>query len=616
MLPQILVTREDKVMILHRPDGSIVTEHADGTRITSSSSSSSSSSSPPSVTIENPFFARVTYVSTTGQCIVDLPSSIQVSCNTSGQYTLTDLNRDGFKLNISSNGKVEYQKSCNGDGTYTLHHSNESEILTATDGSCNTYTVNLTGGIQVNKVDTSKSTHTNFQPHIFLLQPNGIGYEVCNKIQVASVINEARQCPKNMIVEDKLVACPDVLTTTVISPSISLNHPQLLPYKEQTIIPKNLQASSTGQCNNNTHKTRNGMKKWFGVGVGKAFSIGSYRPPAASKVFEKPKALKYRQFIHFESKELREALLSCVSKYVQWSLQNEEEKENLLPTKDKEQEEAAKSLLENVMHFKSVSSPLELLGLYQKAWEDKHCPTSSPPPLKKSKMSESIEKLKQEITDAEETKETIRNGIFPRYFRSRDGVEFLHSVSPDMEALASKLPLNPPKRKSLVSFHLPQETEAQNMEEKTQISGLSTPTTFASITLGVSDIDSPPTSDHSTQFESTGSLTKLRPSNPTPIHAQGDGSPTMIRPLNPTPHKASGKHKPVEESHNDSLNEKDYDISNGLSSPSAPIPPITPSLVYCVSGEMRRSPVDIPHSVSGGRPGEKLNAQVILFVIL
>lgn len=289
--------------------------------------------------------------------------------------------------------------------------------------------------------------------------------------------------------------------------------------------------------------------------------------------------------------------MSCLSDYIKWKEENKKIGEELLPQESEEDKQQSAKLLECAQHFKGCPSSQELLKFYENAWKVAHCPPLPSPPCKKSKLVQTIKDLKEEIKDTEDTKETIRNGVFPSYFKSYEGVQFLHSISPDMDALEENLASTRPKRKSLVSFDLGT-INVSYSDNKVTHSNQSTPTTFLA-----HEEDSPSGSEPGTALPSTNSLSKLRPSNPTPIQAYGDRSPTSLRPMNPTPHQAIGG----------TISDQSVLLNDQMSIdniPSAPCPPMTTSLMYQVSGELRKSPVQLPHSISGTRPGEEPNVQV------
>ena len=566
-------------MIVNRPDGSQVVEHADSTRITSSSTN---------IILEHPLFSRAIYLTSTSQCILEFSSGLTLKCNPLGQYVITN---EEYELAIAGTGEVKY--SFNKSSDYTIYLNNNTTILKATDSLATSYAVNTMGEIQVTNKPSHVTTPLDFHPHFFIIQQDGCGHEIHHKDRVDTLIKQAKQSPQSFVIAGKLPQRSQCDTTTIISPCTDGN--VVMPYKEASIIPKSLQVGR-----NSTTKTAiNGERKRFGVGVGKALDIGGYSAPEPPKVFTKPKNLKYCHFINMESEDLslRESFMSCLSDYIKWKEENKKNGKELLPQESEEDKHQSAKLLECAQHFKGFPSSQDLLKFYENAWKMAHCPPQSSPSYKKSKLAQTIMDLKEEIKDAEDTKETIRNGVFPSYFRSHEGVQFLHSISPDMDVLEENLASTRPKRKSLVSFDLGTNNVSYT-DSKVTHSNQSTPTTFLA-----HEEDSSYSSEPGTTLPSTSSLSKLRPSNPTPIRAHGDESPTSLRPMNPTPHQAIG---PTISDQSVLLNDQ-MSIDN---IPSAPCPPMASSLMYQVSGELRKSPVRLPQSISGTRPGEEPNVKV------
>ena len=68
---------------------------------------------------------------------------------------------------------------------------------------------------------------------------------------------------------------------------------------------------------------------------------------------------------------------------------------------------------------------------------------------------------------------------------------------------------------------------------------MSMPTTVRSVSIAVDTIDLPSGSEATSPLSCGGSLSKLKPSNPTPNHTEGDVSPKTLHPSNPTPQSAA-----------------------------------------------------------------------------
>lgn len=544
---------------MKKPDGSTIVEHADGTRITSKPSASL-------LVIEHPLFATTTYLE--GQCVLNVSPEIEITCKLKGEYILANQSKK-YQLSIASNGDTQY--TSHGSGSYKINHTNSTSVLSATDSASIIYTVDTDGGIQVTNDNTELNIPINFQPHFFILQSDGLCYEIHSKTRFNSILNVAQELPEALVRSEELDQCPHSSSTTIVLP-VSNEEKLLFPYQQETIIPQNLQTIHTGSTTSATAT----VTKPFGVGVGRALDIGGYKPPKPVQAIEQPKCLKYRHFIQL-NESLQEKMKSSLIKYLIWREEKENIEDQALPSED-QMKEVSEQLHESVLSFKGLSSPADLLSYYRNSIENQNV-SSSPTQKKDSQFPNKMDLLKQDVEDAEAMKSTIREKVFPPYFQSKDGVAFLHSNTSESHPLSKKL----------VSF----ETLS------TDVLPLKASEDFTPLSAVPNSIFDPDTSSGSEQISSTASFTKIRPSNPTPNHAQGDGSPTPVRPANPVPCEE------VSTSASNTATDK---------TPSAPHPPLTSSLYYQLSGELRTSPVHLPRSISGSKPGEEPNVKVCLFI--
>ena len=613
------MTREDNVIIVHRPDGTSVVEHADGTRITVSSSSSS-------VTIECPGYSRVSYKQS--RCTIQLPDSVEVSTEGSGEYCISR-GSSGQRMSISSSGDVSYAVDGGSSETtphYTLSHTGD-HVLAATDSIGALYTVDWLGKIVVNSGNSSKEQlasklpPVSTLPHFFLLNEDGSGYEIHHNDTVSQIMHSAEECPDTVCVRGTLPQNSDVHYSTIIKPcpGSKSSREKLSPaYAEETFIPANLRVSRTTRLPPSLSSGTNGRSR-FGVGYGK--TVNGVQPRQPQPKFVPPSCLQYRQFIHLPPLigDTREALFSSIARYIDWREHQESNSDQLLPVDGRSTAErnTSRDLLEQVTGITELGSPQQLHAAYQEAWHMMHYPPRSPTPPRKSMMPEAIKQLQRDIEESKAVQETIRNGVFPPYFQSDKGMEYLRSYSPDMEALASKLPPHRPNKKSLVSFNLPSESPSlldQSLSHSPQgearliPSGMSTPTTVGSVSIAVDTIDLPSGSEATSPLSCGGSLSKLRPSNPTPNHAEGDGSPTPLRPSNPTPQSAARVHESREgASPNITESENPLMVTMATNNESAAPSPYTPH-----TSPYAHTSASAPHSIVSRRPQEEPNTKVCL----
>lgn len=578
-------------MLLTRPGGTVISEHRDGTRITTT---------PTTVILEHPLYARTIYnTSPACPCRLELASRATVDCLPNGAYDIR--HGPGCTVAITGTGAARYSPT-DPPSSYTISHGGEDgTILEATDSTGSTFTVSAIGEIDLHVQPASDfKVPLSFLPRVYLLQSDGMGYEIHHKDRYHALLSEARGDAHSMVLEDVLPQCPLCPTATVVTPGNDSAPPRgYLPYLETDIVPRNLRVVIKTERPSTTPPAR---KRRFGVGMGKGLNVGTHVKTPPKPKYKAPKVLKYRQFVNM-GPDTRAALVSSIAKYVEWRDKNENSTDSLLPRVSRELEQEAERLLETALNEKGLSTHEELLGMYQRAWEEGNHLRESSPVSRTSKIDERMDQLCRDTEEAERNKELIRAGSFEPYFESPEGVEFLQKQCLDMDEFTSKLPHTNRKRKSLVSFDLPSQ-ESSLVDATKNISARSTPTTAH-------------LEDHSpgasTSCPSTSSIggaaAKPRPQNPTPAHANEDGSPTSgARPSNPTPHLAAHKDSPV--GHDDSITTLPT-LEGPVLEPSAPYPPPKPkSTLYNTMGEMRKTPLIKPSSLSGGRPGEKPNTKV------
>ena len=547
-------------------------EHADGTRFTTHWSDEVSDKIPSEVVIECAGFARVIYYQSQRQCKVDFPDHSKILCSTDGSYIISKPN--DYTLHIAPNGEAKYtpgfqqeqaQIEQQSSGTYTLDHTGCSDILVTRDTLGNQFSVSAAGEISVlpSSTDMKVPPHAAFTPRYFVLQEDGTCYEMVQSKTADAVIAAAESNRKAIVIRDTQFSEPNSTSTTIIEPyEVGSNS---LPYMEESIIPENLRTVALScQAGGEQKQTSiNGCthKRKFGVGVGKALMIGSYHKPPPQAPFVRPNALKYRQFVHVRPVcgETREEVYSGLTRYLTWCREQERGGEDLQPVDERtdSEKQVARELQSrwNQDISDKVNIPdSELSSKYiQLAVQQPSCEVirSSERVGMKAKYSEGI---KKELEDTEAAKIALREHKVMPYFES---MEYLRAKSPDMEELASKLAK--PKQPTDVAS-----TEA--LVSKQAHSSCSTPSTLhsASMTLPPGgEVASPVPSEATGQLGPVGSLSKLRPSNPTPDHAHGNGTPTDIRPTNPTPSHAL-KAAPVNTTEEISVSTSTEDVQTSL----------------------------------------------------
>ena len=536
--------------LLYRPDGSCIAEHSDGTRFTTclsplqKTATSSPTEKPTEIVVECPGFAQVVYHSESRNCKLHFPDGSEVACSRDGSYTVSKLH--DYLLQIASSGKAvftptEGMQQGKPTSTFTIDHTGSSEILNGSDLSGNTFivdregqgSVNLGGGSEIPK-------HPAFDPRYFVVHADGTSFELLKDDNVSSVIMKAKSNTRAVVLHEGVPSEPHSTSTTVLEPCEGGGKPCLVPYEEESIVPVNLRASQfdsthSGDVIQKVNGVLPGLqgregklkKKKFGVGIGKGLIIGSYEKPPATKSYIQPEAIQFRQFLHMQpvSNSLRMQLLSGITAYTKWCQKQEQEGESVQPVDERDDEEklAAEELQvkwHSHLTNEAVMQKTELPTKYKQEVTKESDQISTKPVTKIHKATGVNETVKWELEEVKATRQALRHHHIPPYFESEDGKQYLRSQSPDLKFLASKLAH--PRHNS-----------------KQSASGHSTPSTLhsASMTIPHEELESP-TQSEIDDVGPVSSLSNLRPSHPTPDHAQGNATPTELRPTNPTPSHA------------------------------------------------------------------------------
>lgn len=520
---QVLINREDNVTMLSRPDGSFVTEHADGTRITTAVHRNDPST-PLEVMAECPGFARVTHTKSR-QCLVHFPDGSKVVASSAGHYTVEK--KDEFQLEVKPGGESQcsLQPAEPNAYSFVMDHTGVNNLLVArSKASKIEFSVNQEGVPTVSHEGTIPP-HPAFLPRYFVVPSNGNPYQILSQKEMDSFLAAVECQPNTTIVKGEPV--PGFEGTTVaVMEALQSKNPAIMPYKNGSIIPKNLSLNPTQ--NNQTNLSRG--KRQFGVGVGRALSIQASTKKEIMQKVEVPTALKCRQFVSLDLKDsLRNQICSGLAGYIDCRQQQQSTADGLLPVdlRDASEKEAANSLKSEWLTKMSE----EILG--QALQDIQHQSTlkvDSKVDLQDSDMhnTKALSGIKQDLQQAMQHQQALRNRTVPLYFESDDGQQFLRSQSPDMNELA--LQLAQPKA----------QCDATSEDS-------STPSTLqsASIVLQPTTADSPDVGE--IDAVSLSSMSKIRPAHPTPDHAQGMHTPTNVRPTNPTPFHAANRaqHSPA-----------------------------------------------------------------------
>ena len=164
--PQVMHTREDHMVRVEHPDGTIIVEHSDGTRITTSTQTiqipveeeadTGESQEPKEETVrivqvESPGYATVKFDSASSECSTEFGSGSVIHGFPEGRYDV--YHNDGGFLHIEKDGTVMYYPRPNNDLEmfnpgqqlqYSFSHFGEV-IVETVDNEGNLFNVTNTG---------------------------------------------------------------------------------------------------------------------------------------------------------------------------------------------------------------------------------------------------------------------------------------------------------------------------------------------------------------------------------------------------------------------------------------------------------------------------------------
>ena len=534
-----MITREDKVIFVKRPNGQFVVDYPDGTRFTTQSKKDTAALE--SFTVECMGYAKTVYNSSDKMVQVFLPHDVTISCSLTGDYTVEKAGGDC--LSFSSKGTATYQPALN-KCQYVVDYSlSQENVITCVKSAKPVITADLDGQISPNSVALDGSA-THHLPSLYILAADGTCCRLTSMSELKRLMGVAQSHPKGMVLEDTLPGEPLQKNITVFDVDNSSDPCyHVLPYNEENIIPPSLRnlayPSSTSTANRS--RTDGSKKPRFGVNVGKGLMIGSLKRPSPPGPMPVVKALLHRHFVvpQDHPKAVQSAAREALARYVEWRSKEEQSLKDLLPKdlrSDEEKAEATKQHTE-AMEMAEEQEVLETdselwTGYVQRLKGIDNASLASVALEKQTEMSESVQQKiaekKRENQETEAAKNVLISGKIPPYFESDSGRAFLAAQAADLQRLTQKLaqPRSQQPYKVKVSFEDPHHAIPAPP------SGGSTPSTTCSTAVPMGENTSSPSP---TELGQMSSPSAIRAQNPTPFHADGQGTPTQARPLNPTP---------------------------------------------------------------------------------
>ncbi|XP_078001373.1 sperm-associated antigen 17-like isoform X2 [Glandiceps talaboti] len=376
MTKEEVLTREDRVLTVTRPDGTRIVDHNEGTRITTFYIDEDETCPDDDETGEQrpARTKRVQYVKIecVGYATVIFNRETTVARTVFGNGTYIDtkpdgtykvLHLDGGEMNIEKDGTVVYLPSPDNNmidmkpSIYLLRHNHPTLIQTV-DPEGNTFNVRANGKTDVDKVfsiedlyaedereeekkleRTEIVTYQQYAPRFFIINEDATGTELLRHSDIVEYLTLAEGDPATAILKDSLPDYPGVTGITILKPHIGGNTQKWLNlFGEQNIIPKNLRSRDFRSMPPYEFKQPGPQ---FGTKVGKGLAVGSVPSSLVrGPFFQCPKTLELRQLIKYKpiSEELRTRMLAGLKAYATNAKKRDEEAD-ILAVQDPRSEE-------------------------------------------------------------------------------------------------------------------------------------------------------------------------------------------------------------------------------------------------------------------------------------
>ncbi|XP_073407118.1 sperm-associated antigen 17 isoform X2 [Dendrobates tinctorius] len=497
----VMTTRDDQVVTVMQEDGTVIAEHADGTRITTyyqdmdvplPGDHEETGEKPQSVSekvkfirVEKSDFITIVVNCEEKTCRAVSGDGTEVVAGPHGCYQIfppssgcLSINHEGKAIYSPRSMAWEFPREDLPPASYVMSHTQNviSEVL---DPEGNLFQVMLDGSTSViiAGVDTCEeeelevkdkvlpevqrpSVYDLHAPRFFVVNADGSGSEFLRDREVEDFLAECYCDPTIAIIREPTQESPGVQSVTVLQP---FPETSLWTMKKQlsNIMPPNLLSRNWASFPATERKTPGPP---LGIGIWKGLCIGSEEPKKPRPpILKCPNMLRIRQLQRYEpiTPERREKLELSLKEYIDKVIKKEEELQELNirdPRKAEERENAA-DLLQLVLALTDVQAPPQSSALGQEPslvsslstldriqanisnlYENAVSPSSPPTMARPQRSVRNRDQLRQEIQEQKDQLAAMRNHNLPLYFQSEFGVEFLQKQASDLDLLCRELP--------------------------------------------------------------------------------------------------------------------------------------------------------------------------------
>ncbi|XP_048067291.1 sperm-associated antigen 17 isoform X1 [Megalobrama amblycephala] len=380
----VVVTREDKVLSVLKKDGTVIVDHADGTRITTFYQQGELQqhllSEEKLVRVEKADFATVIMNCERRTCDVFFGDGTSISATAHGSYKIYP--SDGGVLHIDKDGGAVYASHQSKEGPerdplgqYVMNH--RADVLChVTDPEGNYFQVNAdslititTNGSEMRETETDLQKNAGSETHpprLFVVHENGSASELLRAQDVEDLLQKAYCDSSIAILTDPLPDSQQSFAITLLRPCPEISTHWLSCNQDEDIIPTNLKSRKWESFPASEKKTPGPP---FGTNLGCSLELKE-KPLKSSSihiqpVLECPDVLLVRQITQHPpvTEPLRRKLQDKVKAYLEQLLQRENqwEKMQLKDLRTAEEKVHQNDLLQLVLSLPdAVDPPVEM----------------------------------------------------------------------------------------------------------------------------------------------------------------------------------------------------------------------------------------------------------------
>ncbi|KAJ8003694.1 hypothetical protein DPEC_G00150980 [Dallia pectoralis] len=409
----VVITREDKVLSVLDQDGTMIVDHADGTRITTlyqergarsgwSPQCLNTARRPGSsvchmekvVMVERPGFATVAMFAKDRSCSVFFRDSTMVTASRAGAYQVNPsgvgllwINQDGSSVYTSDPGSspdpgTPGWSSGEKPGRYTMTHSVSTaadKLCEVTDHHGNHFQVMADSQTSVEiacppkssvdveevEMDEEMALHVVDKVHLprfFMAHEDGSGTELLNSREVEKILDQAYADPTVALLKEPLPDQPGVLGITILKPAVQDVWARWVIKKQnQNIMPANLRSRTWDNFPSVEKKT---LGPPFGTTLGRGLSLREKPSSEAGRPVPCcPDVLEVRQLFQYQpvSRQIRRTLDTRLKQYMEKVVQREvlSEEVQLKDARSEEEKVRATNLLKLFLPERPTAASLK-----------------------------------------------------------------------------------------------------------------------------------------------------------------------------------------------------------------------------------------------------------------